>query len=356
MSSCCVADTISISPQLLADHATNIFNIPQLVDEREQMLAGKPVASCKRACWDVEAAGLPSTRLTRQTNKCTHTNVNADVEMLHIVLGTDCNLTCSYCCKQYSTAWLHDIKNNGPYLNEDRYMLNVDDNIVLKLGQKSIKASSIYQNILGAVINLPTITRVQITGGEPFLYNGLPDLLGKLTAHVELFTGLGVSSSRFKRIIEQLPKQNLTLVISAENTGALYEFNRNGNTYENFLKNLDTIRQAGIDYHFALVISNTTLPGLKQFQDEFGTARDFVNVCQDPVYLSPAVLDSESKKIINETVYKYHDAAIKQAVNGQYTQQDKQNLITYINEFARRRSLDMSIFPAHFVDWLNEDN
>lgn len=356
MSSCCVADTISISPQLLADNAQNIFNIPQLVDEREQMLAGTAVASCKRACWDVEAAGLPSTRLIRQTDKCTHTNVRADVEMLHIVLGTDCKLTCSYCCKQYSTAWLHDIKNNGPYLAEDRYTLNADDSIVLKLGQKTIKSSSVYQNILDSVINLPTITRVQITGGEPFLYNGLPELLGKLTAKVELFTGLGVNNNRFKRIIEQLPKQNLTLVISAENTGALYEFNRNGNTYENFLKNLDTIRQAGIDYHFATVVSNITLPGLKQFQDEFGTERDFVNVCYDPVYLKPAVMDAKSKQVVNETVYKYHDAAIKQAVNGEYTEQDRQNLVTYINEFALRRKLDMSIFPAHFVSWLNEDN
>jgi organic radical activating enzyme len=356
MSSCCVADTISITPQLLATYSSDLFNVPELVEERSLMLAGTQVASCKKACWDIEAAGLPSTRQIRGSYNCTHTDTHASVELLNLVLGTDCNLTCSYCCKQYSTAWLRDINDNGPYLADTRYEINANDRIVMKLGQKVIKESSSYKDIIAATTNFSSVKKVQLSGGEPFLYNGLVDIANKFDAEIEIFTGLGVSNSRFSKILDQLPTSNTTLVISAENTGAYYEFNRNGNTYENFLKNLDTIVSKGFNYHFACVVSNVTIHGLDKFQQEFGTSKDYLNICVDPVYLQPTLIDDESKQLINSITYKYHNNEIKQSLLANYTQEDKNNFITYITEFVRRRNLDLTIFPEHFINWINDKN
>jgi organic radical activating enzyme len=89
--------------------------------------------------------------------------------VLHVNLGSDCNLTCSYCCKQYSTAWLRDVNKHGPYLDETRFHINNNDRMVLQLGQNTIKSSKSYQLILDEIKNIKTATMIEISGGEPLL-------------------------------------------------------------------------------------------------------------------------------------------------------------------------------------------
>lgn len=346
IASCCAATPSKINLDWLKNNPGQLFNTPELQQERQDMLDNLPVASCENTCWRAERSGLPSRRTVMGSAQQTHTDIVSNPQTLHIVLGSDCNLTCSYCCKQYSTAWLRDINTNGPYLDETRYLINTNDRILLKIGQNAIKTSNSYQLILDEIKNVKGAEHVEITGGEPFLYNGLPELVASIKYPVDIFTGLGVDHKRLAKILDQLP-DTVTFTISAENVGSLYEFNRYGNTWNKFLQNFELIA-ARFKYRFCNVISNLTVHGLDQFWSEFKTENDLTNFCTDPDYLSASVLDPVSKSLYGHT----KELSTTLAVESTHTQ--KSNLKKYINEFASRRSITLDVFPAHFVSWLHE--
>jgi len=352
MNSCCAAQASKIDLTWLSKNSGRLFNSPELLKEREAMLNNEPVASCEDTCWSAERRGLPSRRTMMRTQDRTHTDVYTTPRVLHINLGSDCNLTCSYCCKQYSTAWLRDIDQQGPYLDDARYVINNNDRIVLKLGQNAIKNSDAYQQIVREVQKFQSVEQIEISGGEPFLYNGLPDLVKSLHGPVDIFTGLGVNADRLQRVMNQLPKHT-TFTVSAENTGALYEFNRYGNTWSGFQRNLDELTKK-FAHRFCSVLSNLTIHGLADFQQQYGNDNNIMNACTDPDYLSASVLDPESKKRFNEIEYKYQDREIKQTLKADYTEQQKQKLRVYVTGFVQRRNLSLDVFPENFLTWLHQ--
>jgi hypothetical protein len=347
IASCCAATPEKIDLSWLKTNSGQLFNMPTLISEREAMLNNQPVVSCENNCWSAERVGLPSRRTKMLSSVHTHMDVVSSPSTLHINLGSDCNLTCSYCTKQYSTAWLRDINTNGPYLNETRFQINNNDRIVLKLGQKAIKSSDSYQLIVNEIRNIKTANQIEITGGEPFLYNGLTELVNSLTGPVDIFTGLGVDTKRLERILDTLP-DTVTFTVSAENVGELYEFNRYGNAWSNFLTNLELI-QKRFNHRFCTVVSNLTIHGLEKFRKQFGTKQDLINLCTDPNYLSASVLDPESKILYQSTMPDLLDT-----VTVEYTAEQKEKLRKYLYRFVEIRNLNLQIFPAHFIDWINE--
>jgi len=153
--------------------------------------------------------------------------------------------------------------------------------------------------------------------------------------------------------VQLLPREETTLNLSAETMGSLYEFTRHGNTFDNFIANLRTIERYKIKYRFSLTISNLTVLGYKEFQDTYGTDNDFFNVLVDPTYLCTNVIDERSRDIVNSTDYKYHGNEIKQAINVDYSDEQKSRLQEYLPEYARRRNLSLDVFPDHFRNWVN---
>jgi wyosine [tRNA(Phe)-imidazoG37] synthetase (radical SAM superfamily) len=317
------------------------------------MLHGHTVDSCVDFC-QAESRGISSRLINMESNKIIKDDINASPDIVHINLNTDCNLTCTYCGKFYSTAWLNDIVTNGPYFDEPRFTLNSDDAIVLALGQKKLTNTNVYQLIIDEALKLTTVKQVILSGGEPFLYNGLIELVNKINAPVNIYTGLGVNANRFKNILEQLPK-HVTLTISAENVGPLYEFNRYGNSYNNFLDHLNLINSLGIVYNFSSVISNLTIHGYKEFQDTFGTDNDILNLCLNPEYLSANILDDVSKELINTVDYGSFDYEIKQTIVTESDDDNRKKCNLYLLEFARRRQVSLEIFPSNFIEWLNKE-
>lgn len=345
VASCCAA-----TPQRISATTKDLFNISEFKQDRQNMLEGNKVTSCESTCWQAEDQGRISRRLVMHSDQISHTNIECEPTTLHIVLGSDCNLTCSYCCKQYSTAWLRDIENHGAYFDQERFQLNVDDKIVSKLGQKAIKASESYLGVLNAAMQYKHANTIEITGGEPFLYNGLIEVVDSFR-QANIFTGLGVSSSRFQKILDQLPRTTM-LTVSAENIGALYEFNRYGNSWHQFETNLKLIDKLGFDYQFCSVISNTTVQGFRQFLDWCGDRRVIINPCSDPDYQSASVLDDETKKIVNSCKYDRYDDIVKQCINAESNDRQVIQFQQYIKEFAKRRALSFDAFPQSFQKWL----
>jgi len=355
INSCCEAKTEKINLSWLRENPGQLFNTNQLVNERKAMLANQAVPSCYNNCQLPESQGLLSRRTRFNGTDMTHTDVNAHPTELNIKIGTDCNLTCSYCNRYASTAWLRDVANNGAYLEQDeRFQITTADRAILKLGQKALVNNNSYQEIINTVVEYKHLTKVEITGGEPFLYNELPNIINKLSnqVHINIVTGLGIDHKRLHRILLQLPQERVTLSVSAENLGSLYEFNRYGNSYSNLLKNLDVVKELSIPVVFYSVLSNVTVFGLNDFLRKFDHNVD-LNVCVDPAYLSAHVIDDVSKELVLLTDYGKFTKDVHAVVSKTASTELREQAAKFINEFARRRQLDLNIFPGNFTTWLN---
>jgi molybdenum cofactor biosynthesis enzyme MoaA len=268
-------------------------------------------------------------------------------------------LTCSYCCKQYSSAWYKDIDQQGPYLDyENRYKLIPEDRLVRKISQHDLQESDTFQVLINEMTKLDQVERITVSGGEPFLYNQFPDLLNTFdrAPSVIFYTGLGVDHKRLAKQISRIHiRNNLQVVVSAENCGNLYEFNRYSNTYENFLRNLEILVSAGFNITFNSVLSNLTLFGILEFAETFSQYPITYSFCNTPDFLAVNVLDDSSKSVLidlfNQVRISESDLLIS-SLQQPCTDTQKKQFAQFLIEFSRRRNLSLDIFPTSMLKWL----
>jgi organic radical activating enzyme len=357
--SCCSAVPEKIDLAWLKDNPGQLFNSVHLQQERQAMMNNQPVASCQQACWTPESQGLESKRTYYKTYNLTHTDTKiVEPENLNIILGSTCNLTCVYCCKQYSTAWTRDIKNNGVYFDSPRFNLTPVDKILSRISQNEHTQSEGFDIIVNELSNYKNLKEIVIDGGEPFLYNGFPDLLNSLSDNKNLsfYTGLGVDSRRLTAQLDRIQyKEKVTAVISAETCDQLYEFTRYNNTYQRFLENLK-ILQDHMTVKFSSVLSNLTIHGLVNFVNQFPDHDSAYNFCTDPDFLNINVLDDETKdhlvNSISDSSVRLKDSIITSMMKP-CTESQRQQLSSYLSQYAQRRNLALDIFPPSMLQWLN---
>jgi len=357
--SCCAATPQRIDLSWLNQNPGQIFNTPLLQQERQMMLDDTLVPSCSSSCWIPESQDMPSRRMTMSGSELTHENIISSPETLNVVVGTDCNMTCVYCCKFYSTAWGRDVaKETYPVdRTDDRFVINNTDRILGFVSQKEIASSPSRQHILeelSALCQSSTLKEIMITGGEPFLYLDLHKLISAIpsTVAVRVWSGLGVDEKRFAREIEQLP-DNVTVIISAENIGDAYEFARYGNTWQRFNNNIDQLKEKNISYKFNATVTNLTLPGLRAFIDWASETPINFQPCTDPDYLAINVLDQSTKDLVQKDL-QYLPDFVGHALEVDPTEKQVYNLKAYIKEFAKRRSLNLNAFPTSLATWLEQ--
>jgi molybdenum cofactor biosynthesis enzyme MoaA len=359
--SCCSATPEKLDINWLQKNPGELFNTPGLHQDRIDMLNNRPVSSCHETCWKPESKGLASRRTVMKSHVPTHNNINEKAPThLNIILGSTCNMTCSYCCKQYSSSWYRDIKDNGAYFdNQDRYQLVAIDHVLAKTSHSEYFNSSGTKTLIQEISKLGQAQEVHITGGEPFLYNEFPDLLNCIdrSSLVSFYTGLGVNTKRLQKQLAYIKsKNNLQVVVSAENCGKSYEFNRYGNNYNVFLDNLKLLTDSGFSVKFNSVVSNLTVFGLAEFAETFKNVPVTYQLCNDPDFLAVNVLDDDSKEklicILEQSSIPIRDTII-QNMSVKPTQEQHRNCSKYVKEFALRRNLDLDIFPNTMLEWLN---
>lgn len=362
--SCCDAAPVKIDFDHVKNHLGDLFNSPALVQERQDMLNNIAVPTCYNTCWQPESKAIPSRRLLMNSNHRTGRTAESAVETLNIIVGSDCNMSCLYCCKTYSAAWAKDLHDNGPYTIEtgdDRYILSSRDKAIINLSQKQVNKGQLHQQLvkeIQAILYQPSVTAIVITGGEPFLYLGLEDLISKVPQKVntiKIWSGLGVNPVRFEKELKKLSRlANLEIVISAESTGLLYELLRYGNTWERFQQNIQTLEQQSIKHSFYATVTNLSLFGIHDFLSYIGSKSVVYSLCTHPEFLSVNVLDHNSKQKIAKDLEKYPEQ-LKLLLTKTLFQDAKNNhhkLKIYLEEFANRRKINLNFLPDEFQKWL----
>jgi len=363
---CHAASPHAIDFTYLDKNPGQLFNIPINVAERQQMLNNQRNRSCEQNCWTAEDRGATSPRIVQFGTEKTHTDVFAPPEEIDLTLGSDCNLTCSYCCKEFSNGWRRDLIKDGDYTitdaPDDRYTITPRDRMLVNIKQSTLKQSKRYQQLLEEItFCAPNLKKLVVTGGEPLLDNHLLGILENLpvsnTTEIRIYTGLGVSNTRFNKILDQLAGiPNLILFISAENTHKYLEFNRYGNKWDEYLDKIQQIKKRNIRHIFQSTLSNLTLFGFTEFYKMFGDNTTRVLFAYQPRFMAPNVLDQQSKQYLAEQFQSLpvdlRDRLIK-SMQEPAGEKDRTNMCEFLKQFVQRRGdLDINIYPKSFLEWL----
>ena len=355
---CCKAWPERVNLEWLEQNPGKLFHTPTMTQDRTEMLAGKKCQSCDWGCYQYEEKGLTSARV--RSTPIQINDVHHPLKTLKIILSTDCNLTCAYCSAEWSTAWHQDIKKNGEY-GIGAYKNNSDNWSTLwnKMKQKDRSTDSrFFQLLLNEIKLTPSIEQIYLLGGEPLLNNSLVELLETIKdKKITIVSGLGVNKDRLIKIIDKIKIYNIQFDISAETTGALFEFIRYGEKWKEFQSKISLIKEAGFEIRFIATITNLTTFGLLEFYDTFERDHDIgYNPVSSRSFLQLNVLDDISKKLLLKSIqHRTNNPFFKQlhdSVNQPHTDQQRRDLKKFLVEFVRRRNLSLAIFPKHFLDWL----
>jgi organic radical activating enzyme len=364
--SCHAAYPHKINFDWLQNNQTNLFNHDINVQERQMMLANQRAPSCEQNCWHAEDRGQISPRIYQHGQDKTHFEIKTSPEILDLTLGGDCNLTCTYCCKEFSSAWRRDIKEHGEYplssLHLDRYELSNRDLALMQVNQPRLLQSKRYRILLNEIKSVSsTVMRLDVTGGEPFLNNQIVQLLNELNlpekSVIDLYTGLGVDNSRLNRILDKLKdNKKLHLSVSCENIDQYLEFNRYGVRWKQFEDNLKSIIDRQISFHFHSTVSNLTAFGFAEFCDYYQDHNIKLTFAYQPRMQSLHVLDPESKHNLDKSFARLPENFQKKlaaTISPQPTENERADLSRFLSEFIRRRpNLDLKIYPQSFLHWL----
>lgn len=367
--SCWKADGENIDLAWLAKNKGKLFNTPNLLKERQEMLSGQRVKSCEQTCFRKEDQSLWSPRLAYNGQKAEHKNIKAYPAFLDLTLSSECNMACVYCCREYSSSWKKDLEKNGSYKGltayQNRYEFLQYDKVLKKLSQKKKFHSSQYKLLLEEIkILLGSVQKLALSGGEPLLHNNLFDILehAKDIKQININTGLGIQNIRFANVIAQLKNyKNINLRISVESTGKNYELVRQGNTWKNFENNLQTIIKNKIKYYFNTTHCNISILDYIAFNEKFPLVYKNFNVVYEPDFLSPHVLDNQTKeKVINDLKQsKYSNTKtvydIIKLLKPTPSESQRANFENFIKEFKKRREIVIDFLPISLRKWLNLD-
>jgi organic radical activating enzyme len=369
---CHAAEPHPIDFAWLSSNSGQLFNTNINVRERTMMLHNERNSSCEQNCWEAEDKNAISPRIYQNGTEKTHFNPVTNPSIIEFTSTSDCNLTCSYCTKEYSGAWRRDIINNGEYdishFADNRYKLLPRDLLLTKISQQSLRKSAKYQQLVEEVVKLTNkSTCVIITGGEPLLDNNLVSNI-KLLSHVaiiEIFTGVGVSQARFKKVMDELKEfSNVRFMISAESIEKNLEFNRYGIKWLEFIQKIEYMKRHNLNFRFSSTLSNLTMFSFADFANYFTEENIVVTFAYQPRFLAPYVLDYDSKELIKDKINSSRNSLsdidkerIIQSMEHTPDEKHKTSLREFLIEFTSRRpDLSLNIFPAIFLEWLDIKN
>ena len=367
VSSCCKSTPDRLTRKFLQEDPQGFFNWPGLLQERQMMLAGEAVPGCGASCWIPESQGLPSRRLTQASTDpgpWRHRGLRHIPSTITLIVNHTCSLTCSYCAKVFSSSWLKDVVEHGDYNipgHENRYNASSHDQILHQISQPRLDQSAIANDILRQLeANREHIKDIIIVGGEPLLYGNLERILEMFAdKNITVFSGLGTTTARLHKLLPVLKRCHVRLKISAENIGALHEFNRHGSRYAQFRNNFDLIHSQ-CPTSFWSVVSNLTLFGLADFLEanhRHGVAFD---IAYEPDFMQPNVLDDHSKHMISQRLDSWlHHAEIPgiiDAMNKPCSNNQQQQLSMFLARFIKPRNISLDVFPQSFQHWISQSD
>jgi len=253
------------------------YNPAEKREQQKRMLAGEQPPACN-SCWHYENLGLRSDRTRKSLSFKDHLsaedyknpNYVFKPKALELAFQNTCNLACSYCSPQFSTAWMNDIRNQGVYQD-----ITTDDR---RHYQKDI--TEIQEMIDPPDMNLfwdwfntvaDSLESIRVSGGEPLMHEEVFrvfEMMTQMNPDIEcvIHSNLCQKPVVMDRFFDKISKlTNLRMNISNESAGDVAEFIREGMVYSEWLENVERLGNSTVkEFTISTTVSTIALQSLDQ--------------------------------------------------------------------------------------------
>lgn len=401
-----------IDVEAVKNNPAAIHNTDQKKMDRLMMQNGERPAGCSY-CWRLEDMGQVSDRVYKTKIHDVDYNTEQDwssnstleaaakipftedvnLKTLEISFDRTCQFACSYCNPAFSTTWVKDIKQNGPYegLTSDgrnHFTHTHDATQPYKVGEPNPYVEAFWKWWDSDLKH--TLKEIRITGGEPTMSADFWKFMEMVSDNnrpnlkVAFNSNLGCSRAMFDNLMGYSAKRSFDLYTSCESTGEMAEYIRDGLDYDIFMSRLDEILFDGNfnDVSVMCTINALCLWGLTDFLDQlimFRKKDDWkhhlqpsftLNILRFPSFQSCLVLPEELRKTRRQVLEGWLWSADEQLLH-RHEIDHIQRLIEYLREpepenveqlrrdfknfytqydLRRNKSFE-NTFPEELVEW-----
>ena len=339
-----------------------LHNTPKKKEERRQMQAGERPAGCEY-CWKIEDIGRDnvSDRVYKTViysdedlDNAFRTSPTEDVNLrtLEISFDRTCQFACSYCNPAFSSTWVKDINNNGPYLDlvsdgRNHFTHSHDSAQLFKYGQDNPYVDAFFRWWESDLYQ--TLDELRITGGEPLMSGYTWQLLdwfkqnkGKSKTRLAINSNLGTQVD-IDRLFSSVDAP-IDLYTSNESVGSHAEYIRDGLVWDDWVNTVELICDNFADYklrglHIMCTVNALCLESLTEFLDcivqwKMCYGRNFpsftLNILRFPSFQSPLVLPDEIRTQHRKTLESWLSANNNEWLH-QHEVNHIQRLIDYLD-------------------------
>lgn len=265
--SCHHPKTHKISDNEIKRNPSALHNTLYKKQRRKEMLDGKRPEECDY-CWNVEDnSDRFSDRIFKSSEswslpffneiKDSYWREDYNPKYVEVSFSNACNFKCSYCGPAFSTTWMEEIENNGPYPTTDKFnsldYLKIEDKKPILQREYNPYVEAFWKWWPELYRDLHTF---RITGGEPLLSKdtwGVLDYIINNTnpnknLNLAINSNLGVPDKLIDKFIEKVSRiseegkvKEFIVFTSCDTWGEQAEYIRNGLEFNKFWDNVNKI-------------------------------------------------------------------------------------------------------------------
>lgn len=346
--------------------------------ERAMMQRGERPRGCEY-CWKIEDIGRDNisdrvykTVLYSDEDLDHAYNLPAsedvDLQTLEIAFDRTCQFACSYCNPAFSSAWVRDIKQRGPYtglISDGRnHFTHPHDTAQLYTINDVNPYVEAFFRWWETDLHR-TLKELRITGGEPLMSGYTWKLLdwfkenrGKSTTRLAINSNLGMSTEDVVKLLDRAQGVTLDLYTSNESLTDHAEYIRDGLDWKQWAANMHLLAGSGRlrGLHVMCTINALCLETLPEFLDymlsfkkQYG--RDFptftLNILRFPSFQSPLVLPDNIRDRYRERLQSWYDTNRDNPLLHQMELNQTQRLIDYLDVVKTPHSDTFDLASLH---------
>jgi pyruvate-formate lyase-activating enzyme len=338
-----------------------LHNTPKKKAERAQMQSGERPAGCEY-CWKIEDIGRDNisdrvykTVIYDDKDLDAAYNLPADqdvdLQTLEIAFDRTCQFACTYCNPAFSSTWVKDIKNNGPYTNltsdgRNHFTHIHDSSQLYRFGEVNPYVEAFHKWWESDLHR--TLKELRITGGEPLMSGETWKLIewfktnkGKSSTRLAINSNLGTDVD-VDRLLDAIDGVTIDIYTSNESVGLQAEYIRDGLLWDDWANNCEKIMDSGKlrGFHVMCTINALCLDTLDSFLEccmnwkrEYG--KNFpsfsLNILRFPSFQSPLVLPDVLRTHYKIRLQNWLDTNCNDEFLHEYERNQLQRLIDYLD-------------------------
>ena len=256
--------------------------------ENQQLSQGVPITSCE-SCWRQEQQGMLS---FRQLNS---DRISNDIELY---LSNLCNHMCSYCSPKFSSTWEDSIRSQGMF---EHISASAKDNLKI-IDHAQVDLEHWFREISQYIISQPkNSVSLKLLGGEPLMqFKNLQRVIEVGSDNIKqliIHTNLNPPNNKFLGwLLENIPVDKLRFTISIDSTPEYNHIPRSGFDREQFLINLELLKQHQVEFDLLSVFNVLSIFDLANFVRwakpyTLNFSRLYGADCLQPNLLPPGIIE-----------------------------------------------------------------